>query len=455
MENNKKFRVHKYIIYALIATFVLIKFFMDGVNLPPDAESYLSMASFREPMYPLFLALCRVISESHLSVIAVLFQNLLFIVAVCYFLETLYYFFRMPDWLKWVLAAIPTGVVFFCKNIMGQEYWFINGIQSEGISISIWLFFGIYILRYLYTRRGKYLALTLLMAGILYNTRKQLVICFLIIGILGLGMRLCKVIDNRSFWKALGCVVIAGILTLLVGPLYHLIFFDDFQTYTDTNSAFLTPAAYCADREMGQTIENQEVREIFYQTYDKADGLGYNYKYADGGWERGKSRRIQHYEDSFNKLAFGILRNDIKIYVQSLGISDEFQQDLKFDELEGELAFSLIPHTWKKFLPIYWDSVLYGLIFSVAKPHSILTPFAFVLLIIHVLALVSCYCKGKKKSAVLGSVALLSVMINALVTSLFIFPLARYMVYNIMLVYCSLLIMISDLLNVIQERNDG
>lgn len=449
---KKRIDLANFIFYVSFTVFSLAVFLFDGIHIPADADSYLSMASYREPVYPLFLAGCRLLSETYLMDIAVWLQNILYICAVCYCFKCICDTYVIPILGKVVLFLIPMGIVFFTEIVVDLEYWFINGIQSEGLALPFWLFFIAFLLQYVYLRKDRHLYLAVMCACILFNTRKQLVICFLIIGVLGICLWALKSINAKQFFKACGVVFIGGILTLLVGPLYHLFVFGEFQSYTDTNSAFLTPVAYGSDREMGEKIDNLEIRNIFYQVYDRAEELGYNYKNADHGWKYGKSERMEHYEASFNLLAFGVLRNDIMEYVNTLGLEDEFQRDLRFDAIEGELAFSLMPYAWKNILPVFWNSILYGIIFSIAKTQTILTPLSFLLFFLNLVLIVVCCKRKKKRSAILGGLTCMSIVINTIVTSFFIFPQTRYMIYGTMFFYWSLLIMLLDLLGVVSEK---
>ncbi len=60
MTDSRKKRIILYsVLFAVSAVFYLFWYWHDGIVITPDAQSYIEMASDREPIYPLFLWFCR------------------------------------------------------------------------------------------------------------------------------------------------------------------------------------------------------------------------------------------------------------------------------------------------------------------------------------------------------------------------------------------------------------
>ena len=166
MENRKR-KEAAFSIGVLLVNLVFYLFFAvwDGALLSPDSQGYINMEMQREPFYPIFLALQRLLfgrlGESWLF-LAVLIQSVLTAVATWSLVNYLHKEMQLKGILSGMLAAICLAVSLLCRFGARRGAMYSNSIETEGICIPLFLLFFRYLLEYTLHQRKK----ALLFAGI-------------------------------------------------------------------------------------------------------------------------------------------------------------------------------------------------------------------------------------------------------------------------------------------------
>ena len=187
MENRKR-KEAAFSIGVLLVNLVFYLFFAvwDGALLSPDSQGYINMEMQREPFYPIFLALQRLLfgrlGESWLF-LAVLIQSVLTAVATWSLVNYLHKEMQLKGILSGMLAAICLAVSLLCRFGARRGAMYSNSIETEGICIPLFLLFFRYLLEYTLHQRKKALLFAGIVSFILISTRKQMYLTLILIAI--------------------------------------------------------------------------------------------------------------------------------------------------------------------------------------------------------------------------------------------------------------------------------
>lgn len=418
----------------------------DGAVLCVDSPSYIEMNIAREPFYPMFLAFFRCIFENagdfYLTA-AAFAQSILAALAAWSLAVYLYREFRLSKPFALLTLLVPLGVSFLCRFAAQRGSMYSNSILTEGIAISCFLLFFRYLVEYLFTRKKRSLFLCSLLTFLLISTRKQMLICLILLVLCILFV--C--IRNRHYLKgavtALSCAlcILAGSVALDLG--YNYILRGEFARHSSDTRFITTVVFYTAARDDSKYIEESSIKDLFLEIYDICYDNGYLGDFAGNGW----LERVSHFGDSYDCIQIDTMWPLVNEFARNSGLSsDVVGLNQLSDQIMDSINRSVLPHRVPKILRIFADNFLSGLITTVAQRNTILIFYSVFIYLAYGFLLFLQFRRKNYKTALLASLTLLSIVLNVGLVSLVIFSQTRYTIYNMPLFYISLLIMVYETL---------
>lgn len=409
-----------------------------GVGVYNDSDQYITMHIHREPLYPLFLLLFRVIGGDGYLVAAAAAQNILAAVSIYVLSEYLAARFGLKTWEELVVVALQLMPHLMTKYVSALSIFLENSVMSEALCIPLFQLFLYFLLRMIFEGRKRDMALALLLAFLLSMTRGQMMSAILIwMVVLAFQMLL---------QKKYRLIVLTVVITLAVFGLrslsvhvynYAVTGYFMGNTYGQVNT--LTNVIYACDEEDGGVFEEGSLeRQFFDRFYAQADELTANYKYG-GDTLTGQ---VQHLEEYHDMLKFQVLEANLSAYYFGLGEVDYYEQSSMSDEMAGVMIRALLPECFGQWLYDYLLLCGYGFVRSIAVVHPLINWAA--LFLYAAAAVLAVWQLRRRKSSdavwVMG-VALLFICANVCATSLTIMCLSRYMIYGFSIFYIALFLL--------------
>lgn len=428
--NNKKIAICYIGVFIFSALFYLFWYWSDGIILTPDADSYINMASDREPGYCFFLWILREIfgKDKYLHA-AVILQCLIAAVAATAITYALWKWFK----LHWTSAAIilmlQYGITFLNRFVAQRRYSYYNSIETEGLAYSFWIFFILSAAGLLYKRDKKNLLLCILWSVALISIRKQMLIT---LGILFLCLVYVWWKDKgRYIAVILALAIIAGCFAgvKLVDCTYNYMTRGVFASHTGDSSFILGTEIYLASEDMAEFINDEKRHDIFVEIMVRAKKQEYNIAYAGSGWQA----KENHYSNSYDRIKFDIIMPVVREYQQEHKIFDisyeEFYNKIT-DSMMKELLLPVMP----KLAELFGCNIIHGLITTVLKVHRILNWVALFLYGAYIAVFVILM-RRHGKSVLFAALVMAAIVANVVLTSVTIYCQMRYMLYNTALFY--------------------
>lgn len=435
---------NQWVSLLLCLGFYLILFFVYGVQLCADSNSYINMTSAREPVYPLFLFVLRcVFGDRRYLTVVVLLQNLLMAFAVWYLTTYLEKQFAWKNWLTYVMIAMHFCVALLCQFAAGRASIYPNSILTEGITLSLWLIFITFLLKALWEKRMKSLVAALVLAAIMMDTRKQMAIAYIVL----FGTLLFGWIGQKGYWKRMAVTVgmiLCSILLAVGGTrLYNYVLRGEFAQNTRDMNLVLTTSLYVADREDAELIEEPVVRELFLSVYDILLEKECNYRFAGSGW-----RQLElHYAEHYDQITIDTTGPLFIQYAEEHGFEKGLPAEQEADRMSGVIVRSLLLDNLGTYFKVYMASFANGLINSVAKRNALLDWYALLAYLGYVfLMIMALLQKETRKAGWFGLTVLIAIAVNAGVAAALIFCQTRYMIYNMALFYMAGILMLYELI---------
>ena len=442
---SKNTEYEKWIMLLVCLLFYLSFCLVFGVFTNTDSEGYIAMDSSREPIYPLFLLLFRSIFPADIWMkMVILAQNIIMALAVWLFSWFLKKEFTLSLKAAYLTLLPHFGVAVLCQFAAGRGSIYSNSILTEGIALSLWIFFLYFLLKALYQYDLRFAAAALLLAAVMTDTRKQMAIAYIaVIAVLGICWA-----HREEYVKRMGIVLLmaAGsvILALGITRIYNYNLRGEFAQNTRDMNLVLTTTLYVSDREDGELIQEETVRELFYEVYDILDKKECNYKYAGSGWRNLEA----HYGAHYDMITIDTTKDLFTDYAVKNGFSEGMDAEQEADRMSGEIVKALFMDNLKTYGKVYMASVGNGFVNTVAKKGKVLDYYALGVYIAYIGLMILCFLqKNTRKSALFALTVLLLVIINVGVTAALIFCQTRYMIYNMAMVYIALFLMCYRLVN--------
>ncbi|MDE6365125.1 MAG: hypothetical protein K2L86_12840 [Lachnospiraceae bacterium] len=421
-----------------------------------DTFQHENQMIMREPGYALLIQFLRFLSPDRHYWILIALQNLLAAAAN----TAVMVFMRRRFQLNLFVSFLFTGIL-LVPHIMtplfsSTHLVLTNALMTEGILFSIYPVAFIQLLRAMWSGRpmGRESARALLLLFFISLIRGQMmvlfVVWFLVMFVMAVirgvqateetGDRkntfvLAENIGRQGLYAILAAFVIAFAARSLVIHVYN---YCEQGLFVDTASGTAMSFAnilYVADREDGEAIENDALRALFYEMYDRADADQMNYKYAPSGI----LGRALHHEQCHDDLNFIYFAEPAKQYVgETQNIySDRYQElMIAIDEVAGGLSAQLMPQVLGRYILNYFSVTALGFVRTVAYENPVLVRYAvFIYAAAIALTLLLWQRAPKSMAASFMAVVLLTIAGNVCATALMIQCISRYMIYNLPLFY--------------------
>jgi len=441
-----KFRKRETLVFLICVVFYLFFCIRYGVQLRSDSRGYIEMISAREPVYPLFLNLFRVIfGEAHYLFIVIVLQNLLMAGSVCFFVFYTERLLKLPQAVTYLMIAVHFGVEILCQYFSQRAGTYPSTIMTEGICIALWLVFLRFAMGAVLEGKYRDLCIALLLAAILTDTRKQMAVAYPLLFsatfLARIGREKGKEYVKRLLITAAGCIL-SVVLALFGTRLYNFVLRGNFSQNTRDMNLVLTTALYAADPEDAALIEEESVRELFVRTMQILEESESNHSFA------GKGLRAleQHYEDHFDTITIDTTGPLFLEYARERGFAEGMESEQEADRMSSVIVSSLLKDNLGTYLKIYIASVWNGLVNTIVPGGSAFDPVAAIFYLCYAGLTVWCLKKeNAKEKGLYALTILLAILCNVGVSAALIFCQSRYMIYNMAPFYMAGLAMLTVL----------
>lgn len=419
-----------------------------GVQEFPDSETYIRMYLGREPVYPLFLLLARIVFGSSYKLATAILQGILgawsVYALVCYIRKTFE--------LNWPGTGFIT-VLFIIPHLLtplgaASHMVYTNSILSEGISYSIFNLMAYFLMRLVLEEKksAKDYILSLGLALLLSLTRGQMMPMLLVWGCVAVFASVVSETGKKRVIQILLVILMTaasfGIRSSLMLA-YNYGVKDVAAVNLGSGTTFLTNVIYSAKAEDGNRIKNEGIRNTFYYIQEKVEEAGWNYQTA----ESGIVEQALHLEECHDAIKFNQIELFITWYLNDYQGLDGRAREVQTDEVAMEMAREVLPQCLGRWIMVYLSLAVVGFIRTVAVIHPVLNVFALILYVMAAILMCHLFYKRREsKGAQCMLLVFLLVFANVLATSITIMCLSRYMIYNMSLFYVAGFLMLLEFL---------
>lgn len=447
MKEKKKQQLVYGIAFAAGILFYLLWYVRDGVILTPDAPSYINMESHREPGYCIYLWILRSLFGPELSLhIAVILQCLLAAYASCAFSACIQKRFRLSYVSFFLLLAIQYGMTLLNLFVASRRYSYFNSIETEGLTLSLWLLLVMSLLGILYDKDKKSVVKAVLWTVLLTAVRKQMLIAF---GLLFLCLFIAWRKEKkwlRAAAAAAGVLAGAALLNVLLDCSYNLAARGVFAPHTGDSSFILGTELYVSGPEMEENISDPMYRDLFREITSRIEEKGYSSSFAQKGW----MNEVNHFADSYDQIKFTVVNDVLYGYIRET-YGEQADLDAHYNEIAGALMKDLLVPCLPALSGLFISNVIYGFVTTVAKVHPLLNWYALFIYGAYLALIALCLRKGGRTARAVWFAALVltAIAANVALTSVTIYCQMRYMIYNTGLFYSAGYVM---LILLVRER---
>ncbi|MCR4754389.1 MAG: hypothetical protein K5868_02545 [Lachnospiraceae bacterium] len=470
-------------LYISLFCFLSVFFFgmlvMWGVPMYNDSKQYIDMHVHREPVYPLFLWVMRLIAGENSLILAGIVQCVLAVYAsyrfITYVLKSICLksiATEKTSLFQWIVASALTFTVitpYIITPLMSVTHVMLaNGILSEALALPLFLLYviNLHMMMVERTDAGKiqmrHVAVSLALAFILSLIRSQMIvtlIAWVIVAVISVFTDKMIIIknDNNGNPRKLITVIVLALVFFASIPLrttltksYNYIFNGRYVDNVYTKLTMLSNIFYVTDRESGALIEDEDLQSIFYRLYDVMDENEWSYKYAGDS----AADRAIYLEDMHDKVKFDVLEAGFRDIMNERGMPDYIDYNLKAEEYSGKLIGILRPECFGKWFVDWMIMGCRGVVRSIAICHPVMYIYVVIVLVFSLIAMIRLIMRARKEkmtetysAAALMFIALLLLFGNAFGTAFTIMCLSRYMIYVFPLFYSAIIAVIAELLN--------
>ena len=447
--SNKKWRISFLLLIALLLFFESM-FLVYGPGVYNDSEQYLQMHIHREPLYPTFLWVLRLLSHEHYLTLMGITQNLLMAVSIWMLTNTIGNRFRLSVPCQVLIALIQVFPHLLIKYFSAMSLFITNSVMSEALAFPLFTLWTMNALQLLWERKRRNKIGTLILSILLSLTRGQMMVTILIFFLIELYgiIRAYKI--KTGIFRIAGLILLTvaafGVRTLTVRS-YNYIVHGRFINNTYGNVNLVTDMIYASDREAGENISGEETQRFFYEIFDKAWEMEGNYQFA------GKSLtdRAEHIEKKHDDVKFYCIEDTFYQYYDQNITTDYITQNLMADEQALTIMKGIFPKCFKNWFLTYLGIVYYGLIRSVAVVQPLLNVLSMFIYLSAIALTILLWKKDRKNPAIpMMCLSLLFIVGNTTAVALTIMCLSRYMIYGFSLFYLSYLMVAAELLKMYQ-----
>lgn len=427
--------------------FYLSWYFIDGIQLSNDSTGYINMSLSREAMYVLFLSSMRsLFGENNYLHIVIIIQSMI----AGYAMWKVVWVVKKYSGSKYVLpigaTIIQIAVVLLCRFIASRQACYSNEIATEGLSISIFLLFIIQLFLVLKERKRRNIILLFVLSILLVNIRKQLIITFGIMAMVFTIYCFIREIKVKVYLKLLLLIFLSFMVSNTISKIYSYSISGEFIGQTKKYESLLNNTLYTSDIEDIKHFDD-EVKVIASELIQQVVDLGLN-KFANQ--DKTLIGSYQHYENSYDKIGYGIVNVKVEEYVRENYQLDQLGIDLKIDEINGKIAKTLLKDNGIDMIQVAFNNAIIGMVNSVAKVTMMGIIYTFLIIVSYVLLFCLIYRKHKITNSILFAFIVgCSIIVNVGAVSITIFAQNRYMLYNMPLFYIAIIWMLYDCRNLL------
>jgi hypothetical protein len=483
----------KCILLLTNAVFYLLFPIMDGPVICRDSNSYITMDTSREPLYPLFLALLRkIFGEGTVTrygqpvclFAAVLLQSVLAAAAVSFLAAALMSGARSRrrKMLAAAAAVLPQwGVTLLNRFAAQRGSCYTECIMTEGLGISFFILFVAVL--YLYERDGR--IRDLVSSGVLIflcvSLRKQLLVTALTAAAVLLLISLPRALhrkkrnipdepaDAAGTWPGIAAMALTIVLALgaasLLDHAYNYARYGVWAAHTGNYMGIDCVLIYTSEEKDAGLFSDPEMRSLFEEIRQQASER--RLLYDDAGEKADWVTLTEHFSESYDEIGYNVMNpvliRQLDAQPAAAGLN-KLQYYMALDRMEKTLRDALLRQDPGKFLNLWKQNFRRGLVTTAAREGKLLNAVSLCLYSLYaaLLILLGASCRretaagslpedpddGKRKYAVFlfSLTVIFAILINAAVVGAVIFPQTRYMIYGMGLFYSALLCMAAAIL---------
>ncbi len=455
----------EYLLLGVCLLFYLLFPIIDGPVWCVDSAGYVSMHISREPLYPSFLALCRWaagVCKADPLMIAVVLQSILAGVAAWTVGWAVRRVKRGNRMLQMAAILFQFAVTLLNRFAAKRGSAYSDSILTEGLGLSLFVFFSVFLFLFIRTEKKRYLAFTLLFSFLLVSLRKQMMITLLVMGVVFAWYELIR----RRRVRRLLCLAVMVAAVLFASKLfdrsYQYLVRGVWMEHSGNSMGILCTLLYSSDPERDVSLfEDETIRQLYLEIMEQADAQQILYPYAGSGW----LTTAIHYADSYDAIGYGIINPVVEGYISEHFQCSAEEAAMKYDEICNAMSNTLFRQEPLPLLRVYCYNTWQGLVNSVAKASHVLSLYAAGAYLI--LAAAVCFLIVQRRklegqaaehtgssaqkyrdlaeqidtSLCFTFVTMAGILINAVVVGLIIFAQPRYMIYGMGLFYtaCSMI----------------
>ena len=420
---------------------------LDGYGLYPDSESYIGMEVGREPVYALYLALFRLcfggLGEGAWLTAAMLGQSVFAAWAGWFFARRCAALFELRRFESAVIALCTLLPSLMCRFFANRRAMYNTSILSESLAFPLFTVFFIVLLCWALGGRRRELLWALLLALLLYSTRKQMVITLPLLVLAGLW----RGVRTRRFRKTALMSVLLAAAVLITNALldrgYNYVLRGEALRHTGDMRFISTMLLYTAEEEDAALFSDEDTRALFLEVLDAADGKQYRQRYAPKDW----FGRSLYFMNVYDGIQFLCLRDTIEARAEERFGGDELAMALEKDRVYNAINAALLPVSAGRLVGVVCDSFLVGLVSTVLAQRRLFTLPALGLYAVFIVLLVLNIRRKREGEAAFGALTLLSILGNVALVSLTIFCQARYTLYNMPMFYAGAFLLLRGALS--------
>lgn len=438
-------RIEKYSVIVIPVLFFLFYSFFDGVVIAVDSPSYIEMSVVREPLYPLFLFTLRTIlfSNDIYLFVAVIIQGLLMAYAIYSFVSFLEKELNLNIFYKLSIIFLFLFVSLLCRYAAKRGSMYSNSILSESVAYPLFIIYFRYLLEYAFYHNKRSLITSCILSFLLISTRKQMIISLILVVIVMLYQTFLSKKKELLIGILAVCIFVIGSNKLL-DLSYNYILRGFANTHTSGNRFMATMTFYCSEKEDVLLINNQESKDVFMKVFNECEDRGLIKNKSLDNWYD----RAMNFCDSYDLIQLHVMWPTEREYVLSKYDVNQYEVETIVDSINDNIIKSIVPKQWQSIIQTVGDNFLLSIMTTVAAVREDFKEYSMLMFVAYILLLIFSVIKTRKnKINVLGTLILLSVIINNLVVSAVIFPQTRYTIYNMALFYTGFLLLLSNMIN--------
>lgn len=429
-----------------------------------DTYQYDNQMIMREPGYALLMQVTRYILPENYYELIIIIQNILAMICNTVFIIFIRKCFNVNKALVLLFTSIMLAPHIMTPICSATHLILTNSLMTEAILFSLFPLSILFLINAIKSGNplGKESIIAILYCFFVTLVRGQMMVLYVVWFIVMSIMVLFKKdsADKKVRIKRKVCnIFVIGVIFCLVfvsrSVVTHIYNYCQNGLFVDTisrDALSYSNVLYAADREDGEAIEDEGLRNLFYEMYDAADANKMNYKYSP----KGLLNKAIHHElchDDINFIYFSepakqYIADTKRIYIQ------QFQEVMiEVDNVAAELTKELIPELFGTYVVNYIAIITQGFIRTVAYMHPLLAWYALAVYIFAIVVTIVLWRKNSKSiPAAFMAFTLLGIVGNVCATGLMLQCISRYMIYYMPMFYIAGILELLELWHISKNK---